>query len=231
MDKIAEGFLWYTVFIFSTTCHEAAHAFAALKLGDKTAYEGGQVTLDPLPHIRREPIGTVVVPILSFLIGGWMFGWASAPYDPYWALSWPKRSAKMALAGPLANLTIVIATGLLIRLGMLAGVFYAPPSITFSHVTGAGPGIFSAVAALLSVAFSLNLILFVFNLLPVPPLDGSGAVPLLLREDTARSYMEFIHNPSFMFLGIFVAWRVFDVIFDPVHLLSIRLLYPGMGYH
>lgn len=231
MDKIAEGLLWYTVFIFSTTCHEAAHAFAALKLGDKTAYEGGQVTLDPLPHIRREPIGTVVVPILSFLMSGWMFGWASAPYDPYWALNYPKRSAKMALAGPLANLTIVVSTGLLIRLGMLAGVFHAPDSITFSHVTGAEPGIFSAVAALLSIAFSLNLILFVFNLLPIPPLDGSGAVPLFLQEHTARSYMDFIHNPSFMFLGLFIAWRVFDVIFDPIHLLSIRLLYPGMGYH
>jgi Zn-dependent protease len=231
MEKLAEGLLWYTVFIFSTTCHEAAHAFAALKLGDKTAYEGGQVTLDPLPHIRREPIGTVVVPILSFLMGGWMFGWASAPYDPYWALNYPKRAAKMALAGPLANLTIVISTGVCIRIGMLAGVFYAPDSITFSHVTGAESGIFSAIAALLSIAFSLNLILFVFNLLPLPPLDGSGAVPLFLHERTARSYMEFIHNPSFMFLGLFVAWRVFDVIFDPVHLLSIRLLYPGMGYH
>lgn len=69
MERLAEGLLWYVVFIFSTTFHEAAHAFTALKLGDSTAYEGGQVTLDPLPHIRREPVGTIVFPILSFSHG------------------------------------------------------------------------------------------------------------------------------------------------------------------
>ena len=81
MDFLALGLGWYVVFVFSVTCHEAAHAFAAMKLGDKTAYHGGQVTLDPTPHVRRSPFGMVVVPILSFLLGGWMIGWASAPYD------------------------------------------------------------------------------------------------------------------------------------------------------
>jgi hypothetical protein len=72
METFVNGIQWYLVFLFSTTLHEASHAFAAMKLGDSTAYEGGQVTLDPLPHIRREPIGTVVVPIISFILGGWM---------------------------------------------------------------------------------------------------------------------------------------------------------------
>lgn len=232
MEKLAEGVLWYVVFIFSTVCHEAAHAFAALKLGDKTAYEGGQVTLDPRPHIQREPIGTVVVPILSFLMGGWMFGWASAPYDPYWAMHYPKRSAMMALAGPLANFSLVISTGVLIRLGMLLNVFYAPERINFSHVVGAEVGIFATLATVLSILFSLNLILGIFNLIPLPPLDGSGVLPLFFDENTARRYMQFVWNSPYMFFGIFIAWRLFDVIFDPIHLHSINLLYLGVGsYH
>ena len=78
------GIAWYAVLLFSLTFHEAAHAFAALRGGDRTAYLGGQVSLDPTPHIRREPLGTVVFPIVIYLIsgGGWMFGWASTPFDP-----------------------------------------------------------------------------------------------------------------------------------------------------
>ena len=93
MEKLAEGLLWYVAFLFSTTLHEASHAFAAFRLGDRTAYEGGQVTLDPIPHMRREPIGTIVVPLLSFLLGGWMIGWASTPYNRNWAEQAPKRAA------------------------------------------------------------------------------------------------------------------------------------------
>ena len=78
-ETIALGFIWYVVFLFSTTCHEGAHALVAKLGGDPTAFYGGQVTLNPLPHIRREPLGTVVVPILSYLFSEWMIGWASAP--------------------------------------------------------------------------------------------------------------------------------------------------------
>src|SRR5690242_15690614 len=101
-DTLAIGLLWYVVFLLSTTCHEAAHALAAKRGGDLTAFHGGQVTLDPWPHVRREPFGMVLVPILSFLTGGWMMGWASAPYDPLWSQRCPHRAARMALAGPAA---------------------------------------------------------------------------------------------------------------------------------
>lgn len=81
-DFLINGLVWYIVFLLSTTCHEAAHAWAAKLGGDLTAFHGGQVSLDPVPHIRREPFGMVVFPILSYVMGGWMMGWASAPYDP-----------------------------------------------------------------------------------------------------------------------------------------------------
>ena len=106
MDLFGLGLAWFVAFIFSTSLHEAAHAWVGLRLGDPTAARGGQVSLNPLPHIRREPMGMIVVPLLSIIAnhGSWMIGWASAPYDPIWAQQFPKRSALMSLAGPGANL-------------------------------------------------------------------------------------------------------------------------------
>src|SRR5947207_14525690 len=83
-ELLALGFIWYVAFLFSTTCHEAAHALAAKIGGDDTAFAGGQVSLNPVPHIQREPWGMVVIPILSLIMTGNLFGWASAPYDPCW---------------------------------------------------------------------------------------------------------------------------------------------------
>src|SRR5574337_1031158 len=122
-ETIALGVVWYIVFLISTTCHEAAHAFAAKLGGDLTAFRGGQVTLNPIPHIRREPLGTVVVPILSYLFSQWMIGWASAPYDPLWQRRHPRRAAWMALAGPAANFALMLAAAAGIRVGMALGHF------------------------------------------------------------------------------------------------------------
>ena len=73
-DILVLGLTWFVVFLFSTTLHEAGHAFAANKLGDPTAYEGGQVSLNPLPHIQREPLGMIVVPLITFAANQWMMG-------------------------------------------------------------------------------------------------------------------------------------------------------------
>lgn len=232
MPNLSEGILWYLAFLFSVVVHEASHAYAALKLGDKTAYEGGQVSLDPFPHIKREPFGTVVVPILSFLLGGWMIGWASAPYDPVWARNYPKRSAMMALAGPLANLAILVAVGLLIHIGIFFDLFYPPERIHLSQVVlSHADGMMVGVAVFMSILFSLNLLLFSFNLIPLPPLDGSGIIPIFLSDDHTEKYLDFLHNSSFSFIGIFIAWKVFDLIDGPIHFMAITLLYPGLGYH
>jgi hypothetical protein len=90
-DFLVLGVIWYIVFLFSTTCHEGAHALVAKLGGDTTAFEGGQVSLNPLPHIRREPFGLVVVPIFSYIAAHWMIGWASAPYNPEWQQRYPRR--------------------------------------------------------------------------------------------------------------------------------------------
>src|SRR4051812_44632168 len=132
LEVIALGLIWYVVFLFSTTCHEAAHAFVAKREGDSTAFDGGQVTLNPLPHVRREPFGMVLFPIASFLMGGWMMGWASAPYDPAWSSRYPHRAAKMALAGPAANFFLALLAAVGHHLGLLARGFQppSPPTVT-----------------------------------------------------------------------------------------------------
>lgn len=230
-EKLADLLVWYVVFLFSTTLHEAAHAFAAMKMGDYTAYHGGQVTLNPIPHMQREPIGTVVVPIVSFLLGGWMMGWASAPYDPAWALRYPRRSAVMSLAGPAANLLLVLLAAFCIHLGMIYEIFTAPESITFTHVTEAiEGGSWMHVATMLSVFFSLNILLFAFNLVPVPPLDGSGALPLFMSASLAQTYMTKIRTSGFAIFGLLVAWKLFGFLYSPIHLFAINLLYPEHHY-
>ncbi len=230
--SIALAAIWYAVFLFSITLHEAAHAWAALKLGDPTAYEGGQVSLNPLPHIQREPFGMVLVPVISLLISGWPLGWASAPYDPYWADRYPRRAAWMALAGPASNLLLVLFAAVTIRIGMVAGFFSAPDRITglADSVASPLPGMPAALATVVSVLFSLNLILFLFNLLPLPPLDGAGALPLLTGDDLARRYRAFMMQPMMAMLGLVIAWNVFGSFFTPLHTLALNLLYPGAGY-
>jgi Zn-dependent protease len=220
---------WFGAFLFSSCLHEAAHGFAALKLGDPTAYHSGQVTLDPLPHLRREPVGMVLVPVISFFAAGWMFGWASCPYDPHWANREPRKAAWMSAAGPASNLLLVILAALGIRIGLAAGSFTPPDHIELSRIAVASTeGLAEALAMLLSVFFALNLILFCFNLLPLPPLDGSGLLPLILRPETARRVQNFLHQPGVGLFGLFVAWQVFGSLFSPIFIRALNILYFGV---
>lgn len=232
MVEPVQALIYYVVFLFSTTLHEAAHAWAAARGGDLTAYHGGQVSLDPMPHIRREPFGMLILPLLSVVATGWPLGFASAPYDPQWAMRFPRRAAMMSLAGPAANLLLVVAAGLLIRVGYAADVFFAPESVRFGELAGTqAGGWWPSVAMILSVTFSLNVILATFNLLPLPPLDGSGAVPLFLSPEATRRYQKVIWgNPALAIVGILIAWQIFDVLYDPIFLASVNLLYPDVGY-
>lgn len=228
---IALGAVWYLAFLFSTTCHEAAHALAAKWGGDSTAFEGGQVTLNPVPHVRRSPFGMVLMPILSYAVGGWMIGWASAPYDPHWERRHPHRAAWMALAGPAANFTLMLLAAIGIRTGIALGYFTAPDSISFAKVTMPLFGVEPTFATTaLSVFFVLNLLLGTFNLLPVAPLDGSSVIMLFMPESAALRYLDFMQQGNFMFIGLLIAWQAYNYIFRFVFDLGLRLLYPGMHY-
>ena len=231
MDPLGVGVIWYAVLLFSLTFHEAAHAWAARRGGDDTAYLGGQLTLDPRPHIRREPFGMLIFPILSYAMSGSMLGWASTPFDPSWAQAHPRRAAAMSLAGPAANAVLVLVAAFAIRAGMAAGVFHAPASIGFEHLVEANSdGVAATVALLLSVLFTLNLLLLIFNLIPFPPLDGASAVGLFFSDAGARRVQGLLRRPQLSLVGLLLAWIAMPRIFGPIHRLAVNLLYPEFGY-
>ncbi len=203
-EQLSTGLLWGLAFIFSTTCHEAAHAWAALRGGDDTAYLGGQVTLNPWPHIKRSPFGMVVIPLISFIFSGFMIGWASTPYDPAWANRYPHRSARMSLAGPAANFSIAILCLVILKIGASQGLFFV----------GEESSIWFPVQNLFTIAFLLNLILGVFNLIPLPPLDGAEAILLFFPEAKAHLVREKLAMLGIF--GLFIAWMVFRQIAGPL---------------
>lgn len=230
-EVITLGIVWYLAFLFSTVCHEGAHALAAKLGGDLTAFHGGQVSLNPVPHIRRSPFGLVVFPLLSYALGGWMIGWASAPYDPEWRYRYPRRAAWMALAGPAANLILMLLAAILIRIGISAGWFHYPDSIgmhNLAHVVELTNGKINIGTTFLSVVFTLNLLLATFNLLPVPPLDGNLGITVFMSPATAQRFTSFTQNGQFALLGLIAAWYGFGYIFSPLFSLAIHLLYPGV---
>jgi Zn-dependent protease len=204
------GCIQYLLFIISITFHEAAHAWAAYRLGDPTAFYGGQVTLNPLPHIQRSPIGTIVVPLISlyFNKGMGLIGWATAPYNPEWAERYPKRQFLMAMAGPAANLFLAIVG--LIAMNMM--LRFADPeawrgnSRSVLDMLLAGNNAYQVkIFGLLYLHVFLNLMLFLFNLIPFPPLDGSSIWRLVLDRQSYYKYQIYASNPNFVILGIIAA--------------------------
>jgi len=215
-EMLMMGFISYVVFLFSTTCHEASHALVAKIGGDSTAALGGQVSLNPIPHIRRSPFGMVVFPLLSFFLsGGGMIGWASAPYDPLWERRHPRRAGWMALAGPAANFTLMLLSVVALRGGRMFHLFQR------DAVTGA-PSLFGIT---LSVVFSLNLLLGTFNLLPVPPLDGSTGVMVLMSERSAQSYLDKIRGNNFAMAGLLVGLLVFREVYPYIQATAVKLFF------
>jgi Zn-dependent protease len=224
---------WFPAFLFSTTVHEAAHAWAALRLGDPTAYLGGQVSLNPARHIRREPVGMLLLPILTALTQGWTMGWASAPYDPAWAHRHPRRAAWMAAAGPAGNLVLALVALLALKAGLAAGWFDTPMSVSSNLLVapsgGAGPwSAAGIVGRALSVLLVLNVMLAVFNLLPVPPLDGASVLGLVLPENLARLVRS--GGPMFALVGLLAAWQLFPMLTRPLFRVLLLLLHPEARY-
>lgn len=216
--------VWFLVFVFSTTCHEAAHAWMARRGGDETAYSLGHVTLDPTPHIRREPFGMVLVPVLSFVLsrGGGMIGWASVPYDAQWGSRYPRRWALMSLAGPMTNFLLALVAVLAIH-GLTAAAVFQPYGSGGAQAgfvqLPAGHEFNSPLGALglaLSVMLRLNLLLGFFNLIPIPPLDGAAVVEGFGTPKIRAFYERFRENPTFRLLGLVLVWTTFPSVVFPL---------------
>jgi Zn-dependent protease len=221
---VVDILLLYVVLLVSLVCHEAAHALFALLGGDRTAYRGGQVSLNPVPHIRREPFGTVILPLALLLLskGGMTMGYASTPIDPAWAAHHPRRAALMSAAGPLANLALAALGLIALKALVLGGLAVAPYVPEFSELArsadpsqrDAGP--VYAACRILSVLVTLNIILAVFNLYPLPPLDGAGVLEGLFPRQLSGVFGYLRSQPIFALLGLIVVWRTIGAVWKPV---------------
>lgn len=209
------AFIYYVVFLFSTTCHEASHALVAKIGGDSTAASGGQVSLNPIPHIRRSPFGMVIIPLIAFFSFGGMIGWASAPYDPFWERRHSRRAGFMALAGPAANFTLMLLAVIGLRAGSYFQLFRFHPAFGATGLLG----------NVLWIFFSLNLLLGTFNLLPVPPLDGSTGILVLMSENGAQTYLDWIRGNNYALAGILVGVYVFQRIFPEIERVAAQVFF------
>jgi len=231
MELIVPRLALYLLFVFSTTCHEAAHALAAKRGGDDTAYQHGVVTLDTLPHIVRSPFGMVVLPLIGVFTMGYPLGFASVPYDPHWGKRYPLRQALMSLCGPLANFTLALVSILILRVliatdvfhlygtGMRVGFVYLSEGVAQNSPLG-------ALAFLLSHLFTLNLILGAFNLVPLPPLDGSGVLEGLSPRIVGSAYDYLREIPAHGILGWLVASQLFAYADGPLN----RVIVLALGF-
>jgi Zn-dependent protease len=203
-----EMVLSFVTLIVSLTVHEAAHAWLAKLGGDPTAYEAGQVTLNPLPHMRREPFGMVGLPLITLMIsrGAWCFGYAHAPYDPYWAARHPRRAALMSFAGPSANVA-------------LAAVAFA----VLWYIDVPSGDTEAAVRTIATKFLLLNLFLALFNLIPLPPLDGAGVVRGLVPA-TGRFYDAILAIPYAPLVVIVLLSNYIGELFLPVYFTVDRWL-------
>jgi len=216
---------WFAVFIFSVTFHEAAHAWVAKRGGDLTAYSAGQVSLNPIPHMQREPFGMLLLPVISLFAIGWPIGYASAPFDPAWAERHHKRAAIMALAGPVSNLLVALCCLLIMYIGLSSEIFYPGPHDYVQLVTAEKGSMLVGLSTLLSMLLFMNLLLFVLNIMPIPPLDGSAVIPLFLSARQTQRYQNIIHQPAVSMIGMISIFMLIKYIFPPVHALAVHVLY------
>jgi Zn-dependent protease len=232
VDTLALGIGLFSlvVFLFSTVCHEAAHAIAGKLLGDSTAYHNGQVTLNPVPHIQQEPFGLGFLPVFSMLMnlssgGAGVIGFASAPFDPFWAVRNPNRAAWMAMAGPAANLALAAIAVILIKVGLAAGLFKLGATMSFWRLVEA-PDAMEGVAVFLSILYFENILLGIWNLLPIPPMDGFSMLLFVIPEGKVAGFFELRQQAGMIFpLVMLAASGVFSSFFWPLFTSLTLLLF------
>jgi Zn-dependent protease len=201
-SNAAQIFISLAVLLFSLTVHEMAHAWSADRLGDPTARLLGRVSLNPMVH--ADLIGTVIFPLLAMVSGVPLIGWAKpVPVNPR-QLRRPRRDyIFVAAAGPASNLLMAVAAAILLRL-----LPVSPVVLGESNVSAFG-------AALLSRALQLNVLLAVFNMIPIPPLDGGNVLSGLLPGRVAYRFNAIVRPYGFLILYALMLTRGFEYLVIP----------------
>ena len=210
----AQVFIAFLVLIFSLTVHEAAHAWSANRLGDPTARLLGRVSLNPAVHV--DLIGTIVFPLIALMTNLPVIGWAKpVPVNSSQLRNWRRDFMMIAAAGPVSNLLLALVASLALR-AIPGSAAIMPGEDTLSV---AGP-----LIAVLQSAVLINVLLAVFNLIPVPPLDGGNVLAGLLSGPAARAYAR-IRPYGFMLLyGLMFTGILSALITPPARLLLSWLL-------
>lgn len=191
------------ILILSVVVHEVSHGYAADTLGDPTARIAGRLTLNPLRHL--DITGSIIVPAITVLLGGFIFGWAKpVPFNPYNLKRGKWSEALVAAAGPVSNLALAFLFGLIIRFGVVSG----------------------AALELAQLVVWINIILALFNLIPIPPLDGSKILFALLPYH----YMNIrrVLEQYGIIIVLLFALFLWQLILPVIHILF--RLFTGMGF-
>lgn len=172
--------------LFAITLHEAAHGYVARHFGDLTAYQQGRISLNPMRHI--DPVGTILLPLLTLMLGGILFGWAKPVPVNFAALRRPKQDMLwVAVAGPASNLIMALGWGLFYKMAWLnPGNYFSEPMMGMAEW-----------------GIKINVVLMVLNLLPLPPLDGGRVAVSMLPHRQAYQLAKI--EPYGMFILIFLA--------------------------
>ncbi len=192
--------------LFAITLHEAAHGYVARHFGDMTAYQQGRISLNPMRHI--DPVGTILLPLLTLAIGGILFGWAKPVPVNFGALRRPKQDMLwVALAGPASNLFMALCWGLIAKLAwMFPGSYFAEPLLEMAQI-----------------GIKINVVLMVLNLLPLPPLDGGRIAVSLLPHRQAYQLSRIEPYGMFVLIGLAIT-PVLGWVLTPPVMLMLKLI-------
>jgi Zn-dependent protease len=208
--------IWFAIFLLSLTVHECAHAFAAEKSGDPTGRYLGRITLNPIPHI--DILGTVIFPLLAFTSGAMMFGWAKpVPFNPMNLRDRRWGEILIALAGPGSNILLVI-------IFMIISKIVVPDSWIMINALWDWNSIDDPLLMVLAIGINLNIVLAVFNLIPIPPLDGHHVLRNLLPDSLAEAYAQIPDMVGFAILMLLIFIGVTSMLVHPVRVLVSMLL-------
>ena len=204
--QTANIIFYIAILIMSVVIHEVSHGFVAEKFGDKTARNAGRLTLNPLKHL--DLFGSVLLPIVLYFTSGFVFGWAKpVPYNPYNLRDRKKGEIAVASAGILANISIAIIFGLILR---FSSGFSVPVGFYF----------------IVSTIVAVNLALAIFNLVPIPPLDGSKILFNILPRPFA-GFVELLEKYSIVFFLLFIVFFsdfLYPVLSFTYHLITGNIL-------